>query len=189
MKYFFVAALITGSLLFTSCGGDETTYDEQQEDHINTVDYDEFSKELQDLEAEINASNPPNQELMKSAVTKFQDFAGYFPEDAKAPEYLLKASDLAYNTKQYQKSIKILDRIINEYPGYERMEDVMFNKASHLDFEMRDTTRAKQAYQEFIDKYPNSELVDDATSRIQNIRYSADELIELFQQQLEAENR
>ena len=65
------------------------------------------------------------------------------------------------------------------------MEDVMFNKASHLDFELRDTTQAKELYQEFITKYPNSELVDDAQSRIENISLSLDELVEKFMNDLE----
>jgi outer membrane protein assembly factor BamD (BamD/ComL family) len=65
------------------------------------------------------------------------------------------------------------------------MEDVVYNKASHLDFELRDTTNAKIAYQEFIDKYPNSDFVDDAQSRIKNISYSLEELSEKFMREMQ----
>ena len=168
-----------------SCGGsDEVESDENSTEE--TVDYDQFMQELVDLENEINANiASPDKELLKKAITKYQDLAGYFPEDPKAPEYLFKASDLSLSTGQPEKAVKILTRIMNEYPEYERMEDVMFNKASHLDFELRDTTAAKELYAEFIEKYPESELVDDAQSRIENISLSLDELVEKFMANME----
>lgn len=172
--------------LLISCGGnDETVYDEKQDDLISKVDYTEFSNELIALENKILSQTPPDKALMQEATTKFQDFAGYFPEDPKAPEYLLKASDYALTLGQPEKSVKILSRIITDYPQYNRMEDVMFNKASHLDFELRDTTNAKEAYQQFIDKFPNSDLVDDAQSRIDNISLSLEELANKFIEDLE----
>ncbi|MBK7128522.1 MAG: tetratricopeptide repeat protein [Crocinitomicaceae bacterium] len=181
-RYIMMSCFCFSIAMLSACAGndDEVIYDEKQDDFISRVDYDEFSKELVDLENKILSQTPPDENLLIEATTKFQDFAGYFPEDPKAPEYLLKASDYAYTLQQYEKSVKILDRIITEYPQYNRMEDVMFNKASHLDFELRDTTRAKEAYQQFMDKFPQSDLVDDAQSRIENIEYSAEELIEKF---------
>lgn len=176
------------TFLISSCGGeDETVYDETQEDYAPEVpDYDTFSKELQDLENKIIASVEPNETLMKEAITKFQDFAAFFPEDAKSPDYLLKASDYALLVGQPEKSVKILMRIMDDYPNYDRMESVMFNKASHQDFELRDTTNAKKSYQEFIDKYPNSDLVDDAQNRIKYISLTLDELADKFIKDLES---
>jgi outer membrane protein assembly factor BamD (BamD/ComL family) len=183
MRFSFFVFLF--SFILVACGSEEVIYDEKQDDFISHVDYDEFSKELQDLEKKILSQTPPEESLLKEATTKFQDFAGYFPEDPKAPDYLLKASDYALTLGQVEKSVKILDRIITEYPAYNRMEDVMFNKADHLDFNLRDTTAAKIAYQDFIDKYPNSDLVDDAQSRIENIGLSLEELADKFIREME----
>jgi len=182
-----ILTILTLNILVFSCGGntDDTQYNEKQDDFISKVDYNEFSQELIELENKILASTMPDENLLREATTKFQDFAGYFPEDPKAPDYLLKASDYAYTLKQIEKSIKILNRIIEEYPNYSKMESVMFNKASHLDFELRDTTSAKIAYQEFIDKYPDSDLVGDALNRIQNIALSLEELAAKFIKELE----
>lgn len=182
-----ILAAFAFPLLMTACGSDEeeVIYDEKQDDYVSHVDYAEFSKELEDLEKKILSQNPADENLLKEATTKFQDFAGYFPEDPKAPDYLLKASDYALTLGQIEKSVKILDRIITEYPNYNRMEDVMYNKADHLDFNLRDTTAAKIAYQEFIDKYPNSDLVDDAQSRIENIALSLEDLADKFIKDME----
>ena len=180
------------SLFIASCGSeDETVYDETQEDYLPVApDYNEFTAELADLEKKIIATcatKTPDENLLKEGTTKFQDFAGFFPQDPKAPDYLLKASDYALRLGQVEKSVKILDRIINEYPDYSKMEDVMFNKASHLDFELRDTTSAKIAYQEFITKYPNSDFVDDAQNRIKYISYSLEELSDKFMKDMESQ--
>jgi outer membrane protein assembly factor BamD (BamD/ComL family) len=188
MNHFTNTALCFMTLVFFSCGGEDTVYDEKQENGviIPSVDYDEFSQELVDLENKILANaSQPDEKLLQEATTKFQDFAGYFPEDPKAPDYLLKASDYALTLGQPEKSVKILTRIRDEYPTYSKMEDVMFNRASHMDFELRDTTNAKIAYQEFIDRFPASELVDDAQERIENISLSLEELADKFIRDME----
>lgn len=184
MRRIIIGSLV--GLLLISCGGeDNTVYDEQESDKFVKLDYDEFSKECQDLEARIMKQEAPNEELLEEAILKFQDFAGAFPDDPEAPNYLLKASDFCYSLNQTEKSVKILNQIINNYPEYERMEDVMYIKASHIDLNLRDTTRAKNAYQEFLDKYPDSEMADDAHSRIENIALSIEELAEKFMKELE----
>lgn len=174
----------------SSCNGngeDNTEYTETQEEAIIPhADYDTYLKECIEMENKILANaNNPDKQLLEEAMLKFQDFAGYFPDDEKTPDYLFKASDYALTLGKIEKSIKILTQIINDYPNYPKMESVLFNKASHLDFEMRDTTLAKQTYQEFIDKYPNSDLVDDAQSRIDNISLSLEELANKFIKDLE----
>lgn len=186
IKLLLLPILLAMSLFFNSCGsGDDTVYDEQQEDFLPHADYEEFSKEVEDLEKKILSQQNPDEKLLKEATTKFQDFAGFFPEDPKSPEYLLKASDYYLILGEPEMSVKLLNRIMNDYPDYERMEDVVFNKASHLDFELRDTTEAKKAYEEFITRYPNSDLVDDAQNRIENIGLSLEELAEKFIKDLE----
>lgn len=181
-----VAYIIFGlGIIVSSCGGeDEIEYNEKQAAPL-TIDRDSLLKTVQDLEAEILAQATPDKDLMSSAVTKFQDFAGFFPEDPLAPDYLLKASDFALALNEVDRSVNILDRIITNYPDYERLEDVMYVKASHIDLNLRDTTRAKEAYQEFMDKFPESEMIDDAENRIQNISLSIEELAEKFMKELE----
>lgn len=183
---FFALTLIFSSILF-SCGDDAPT-DVALETTIPEIGVDttQFLTDLNALEVRINSSiEMPKEKDLKAAITAFQDFAAIFPDDPKAPDYLLKASDISLTTDQPQMSITILDQIIEKYPNYNRLEDVKYNRASHLDFELRDTTRAKAAYQEFMVDYPNSPLVADCQSRIENIRYSMDELTEKFMKELE----
>ncbi|MBN4071128.1 tetratricopeptide repeat protein [Crocinitomix catalasitica] len=181
--YFIIPVIC---FMLVTCGEAEEETETNDEPVSYRADPVQFRKDLSELEARLESQmGPPEEQDMKEAVTMFQDFAGIFPDDSEAPDYLFKASDLSLSLNMPEKSIKILGRIINEYPDYNRMEDVMFNKASHLDFEIRDTSRAKEAYKDFIAKYPNSDLVDDAESRIENIRYSLEELADKFIKELE----
>lgn len=172
--------------MFVGCGGDNETKNIAPSIDEPQIDKEAFLTEMKALEKKIETSEgTPEKEDLKKAIISYQDYAAIFPEKEDAPDYLLKASDFALFTNQPQESIKLLTRIQEEYPNYARMEDVMYNKASHLDFELRDTTAAKAAYQKFIDTYPNSDLVDDAENRIENIKYSLEELSEKFLKDLE----
>ena len=175
-------------LALASCGGDDdTVYNEQQDDAIKEYDYDEFLAETEALEKRILAAKVPSDSLLKSAITKFQDFANLWPEDPKSPDYLFKASDYAMMVDQPAKSVKILDKILEQYPDYDKMEDVMYIRADHLDWELRDTTRAKEAYQAYIDKYPDSQRAQDAAIRIKFIHLSFDEYAEKIISEYEAQ--
>lgn len=187
-KYISVAVL---AVFFAACAGNDNNASNSNTDEAAiAVDKEAFLKDLEVLESKINAElESPTEEDLKKAITTYQDFAGLFPEDPKAPDYLMKAADFAHTTGQYQKSVKILNRIINDYPSYSKMEDVKFTRASHLDFELRDTTAAKTAYKEFIAAYPNSDLVKDAESRIEFIAYSMEELTNMWMEKLEKEEK
>ena len=183
---FFGLLTVCGGFII-SCGSEPT--DEVLIETTMTdigLDTAAFLTNLKALESRIdNSLDMPKEKDFKEAITAFQDFAAIFPEDPKAPDYLLKASDISLTTEQPQMSVALLEQIIEKFPNYRRIEDVKYNRASHLDFELRDTTLAKEAYQGFIEEYPNSPLVNDCKSRIENIRYSADELAEKFMRELE----
>lgn len=180
----FAAALL---FLFSCSGEDDTVYDEQEDGIEKVLSHDEMLAEAEEIDAKIAEEQAPSEELLKEAITKYQDFANTYPDDPAAPDYLLKASDFSLAVKLPEKSVTILNQIIKNYPDYNRMEDVMYVKASHLDLDLRDTTSAKAAYQDFIDAYPESEMRSDAENRIENISLSIEELAEKFMNELEAQ--
>ncbi len=188
MKNLCWIGLLLSLFFAVRCGSDETDETVDPNEGVATLDTNQFLVDLKEMENKIDANvNNADTDLLKEAVTTYQDFAGIFPKDPKAPDYLLKASDFALITAQPEKSVKILDRIIREYPDYGKMEDVMYNRASHLDIELRDTTLAKQAYQDFIDKFPKAtNKVLDAQFRIQTISLTLEELSDQYMDQMES---
>ena len=166
------------SLLFFACAGEADKPTEPVEKELNK---DSLANVINTLEEQVMSNGGvPDKTLFSKAINEFQNYALLFPEDPISPEYLLKASDFSHSIQKHEKSVKILDRIIAEYPDFDRIESVKFVRASHIDFELRDTTRAKEAYTAFIAEYPNSELVGNAQSRIDNISLDAEALIEKF---------
>jgi tetratricopeptide (TPR) repeat protein len=168
--------LVSLVLSFVACNGksDENTSSETTE-----VDKVEFLKNIDRLDDSLN-TNFPSQEILKEAVTAFQDYAVIYPEDEKSPDYLLKAADIAFTLGQHPKSVKILNRIIENYPKYSKIESVYYNRASHTDFELRDTAQARIYYVEFMEMFPKSDFVDDAQARLDQNFMSLEELIESF---------
>lgn len=180
LKITVVAVLLS----LTSCGGDAESTGENTE--TVEIDKDQFLLDLAELEKKMD-TDMPSKEDMKKAVTAFQNFANIFPTDDKAADYLLRASDVALTLGQNEKSVKILGRIINEYPTYEKIESVYYNRASHTDFELRDTTLARVYYNEFMEKFPDSDFMDDAQARLDQNFMSLEELIESFMKNSDAE--
>lgn len=168
-------ALLIVVLSFVACGGgkEEANTDENQ------VDKDKFMENIHRLDDSLN-TNFPSEDILKEAVTSFQDYAIIYPDDEKSPDYLLKAADIAFTLGQHPKSVKILNQIIEKYPDYSKIESVYYNRASHTDFELRDTAQAKIYYVEFMEMFPNSDFVDDAQARIDQHFMSLEELIESF---------
>ena len=179
-----IKVLFLGLILTTvSCGGSDKT-DENTGEFVNEFNETKFLSDLEVIEASLNVDAPNKNDLQK-AITAFRDFAFHFPEDDRAADYLLKASDIALTLGQNEKSVTILNQIIDEYPNYEKMESVCYNRASHTDFELRDTAAARQYYLEFMEKYPESDFMDDAQARIDQNFMSLEELVEMFSKNAE----
>jgi tetratricopeptide (TPR) repeat protein len=172
-----VKVAFLGLVLTTvSCGGDKPG------DNIETVEgfnEEQFLINLEEIENSLNVEVHDKNDLQK-AVTSYQDFANHFPEDEKAPDYLMQASDFAFTLGQYEKSVRILNQIIDEYPDYDQMLSVCYSRASHTDFELRDTATARQYYIEVQEKYPNTQQAIDAQTRIDQNFMTPEELIEMW---------
>ncbi|MFD1552126.1 hypothetical protein DNU06_00490 [Putridiphycobacter roseus] len=172
-----IAMIIGGlSLMFTAC----TPAKDNEKVDNGEFDSAFFIGELRAIEDSISNGIPAQKHLVKALVL-FQDYVNHFPTSKEAPDYLLRTSDLYLSVNNPNRSVDILNEIIKSYPNYKRLEAVYFNRANHVDFEIRDTSLAKTYYQEFLEKYPNSGLVNDANSRIENIGLSAEQLIEKFE--------
>lgn len=162
------------ALLLAGCKSEPT-------EKIDSGDLDtaKFLTELKSVDS-IMATGIPQKKDIKKAIVMFQDFANYFPNDPKAPQYLFQVSDFYYNTGQTKRAVATLTTIIEKYPTYDRIEAVYFTRANHVDMDLRDTTLAKRYYEEFLESYPNSQYADDAKVRMENVGLSMEDLIKKF---------
>lgn len=119
-------------------------------------------------------------------IDHYVSYADKYPEDSKSPEYLYNAANVSMNLMNSQKAITLFNRIMKEYPGYEKNAECLFMTGFIYDNNLQDFDKAKEIYEEFLDKYPDDEFADDAQASIDNLGKSLEEIIEEFEQKNKA---
>ncbi len=122
-------------------------------------------------------------------INTYISFADEFPDAKETPEFLFKAGDMSMNLKMPQKAIQVFDRVLKNYPDYEKAAQCLFLKGYVYENEIGDLNAAKKIYKDFIAKYPNDEFADDAAVSIQNLGKSPEELIKEFEEKSKAEGK
>lgn len=102
-------------------------------------------------------------------------------DSGMAPEYLYRAAEMARTLKTYPKALSIYDWIEDKYPNYEKAATTMFLKGFMLENELNDKESARKVYQDFVTKYPKSDLQDDVQFLLDNIDKSDEEIMKLIE--------
>ena len=151
--------IFTPFLFFISCAGTKNNIDETIKD--------KFNMGIENLENEkyLQAQSDFKNVLIRGTGTDLGDDAQYYLGESyyRNKEYLLAISEYEKLTRKMGYSpfvedarFKICEAYSVESPRY------------YLDQEY--TLKALERYQEFIDDYPNSKLLDDALSSISILR-------------------
>lgn len=141
-------------------------------------------EEINKLESQVfGVGASPEKENIVKLVDAYVLYAKQNPDDIKSPEYLFKALDVAVgiNAEGPQKAIDIADIMIEQYPNFEMTPMAMFLKGFVYENQMNNYEKALDTYHQFLDKYPNSPLVNDVKSTIENIGLTPEELIKKFE--------
>jgi outer membrane protein assembly factor BamD (BamD/ComL family) len=116
----------------------------------------------------------------ETLVKMYVGFATDYPTDSLAPMYLMKAADVAMNIKRGDIAIKYLDRLIKDYPNYDKLPDCYFMRGYVYETVLTDVNKAKEAYELFLMQYPNHPLAADIRTIIQNLSLSDEEIIKMI---------
>jgi len=164
----FLTFLITG-LIIISC----------------TSPRDKAENKVIDLETIVysDTTGVIDKEKVSVLINLYIDFADKYPDDVKAPVFLYSAANVSMNLMDSQKAIELFDRLMAEYPDYEKVPECLFMKAFIYDNNLQDYDKAKEVYLEFLEKYPDDEFADDARASIDNLGKSLEEIIQEFEQQ------
>ena len=142
------------------------------------------AKRIEELEKQtFSTENAINPEVASDLVSAYCDFADMNPEDAMTPEYLFKAVDVSMNLNEPQRTISIIDRLINDYPDYPNTQRALFAKAFIFENRYNNLDMAKKLYEQYLEQYPDGELADDCRVSIQFLGLSPEELVRKFEEQ------
>lgn len=169
MKRFFPLLLI--ALFFVGCNN----YDP--------------AKRIEKLEKEVlSTDNAIVPETANELVSAYCDFADAYPKDAMAPEYLFKAMDVSMNLNEPQRTISIIDRLVDEYPEYPRTQAALFMKGFIFETKYNNLDMARNLYEQYLQQYPDGEFADDCKASIEFLGLSPEELVKRFEAQSESDN-
>ena len=165
MKRIFVSLLLVAILL--SCG------EKMSVEKINELESKVFAKD-----AVVSAEN------VIQLVDAYLLFAKQNPNDQQTPEFLFKALDVAVgvNAEGPQKAIDIADVLIEKYPDFEMTPMALFIKGFVYENMIGDLRNAEMTYRQFIEKYPNSPIVEDVKATLENLGLTPEELIRKFEE-------
>ena len=105
-----------------------------------------------------------------------------YPNDAKTPEYLYRASEISSAIRTFPKSLSLYDWLINLYPDYGKTPNALFAKGYLLEEELAKPEQSRAAFEQFLSQYPDHELADDAKFLMENIGKSGDEIIKILEE-------
>lgn len=131
-------------------------------------------KNIKDLEGNDSAFS---NELMMQLKTAYVDFALAYPDDEQTPEFLFKAAQRSIVLQQDNEAVDLLLQLTSKYPKSTFVEDATFLMAYTYENNLHDLVRAKSLYEEFLQKFPNGELAQDAKLSLENLGKSPEEVI------------
>jgi outer membrane protein assembly factor BamD (BamD/ComL family) len=145
---------------------------------------DEARKKLTEMEETLFSDESQMVDREKAAllIDNYVAYADEFKHEKDAPMMLFKGGDLSMNLHQSRQAIQLFDRIMNEYPEFEKAPQCLFLKAFIYENDLKDLVAARKYYEEFLQKYPDDEFADDAVICIRNLGKSPEELIREFEE-------
>ncbi len=181
------SANILGMLLslafLTSCGGSNSADQQVQSDlKSNLQESKRLSSEIDSLEKivyqdDYEIDGEATAQLMKAYNAYTSQFIG---DKQKTPEYLYKSAAISRAVGLPVKAIKLYDKVLTDYPGFERNPEVAFLMAFTYDEDVKQIEQAKEAYQEVIDKYPGDKWSEQASARLATIDMSDEDIVKSF---------
>ncbi len=167
MKYFI--ALAFAAVLFASCGANR----------------DELATNVKQAEDNLYANQGAfkfNDSLATITLNAYLDFVDKFPKDSLAGGYLFKAADLYRAKQDFDNSIKTFDRLIKDYPEYEKVPQSVFLQGFIYENDVKDLPKARERYEYFIAQYPQHPLARDVQFSLNNLGKTPEQIIQEFQQ-------
>lgn len=147
---------------------------------------DDARKEITELEETLfsDETRMIDRERATQLIDLYIAYADEFKDDQGAPMMLFKAGDMSMNMNKPRQAIQLFDRIMTEYPEFEKAPQCLFLKAFIYENDLKDLVAARRFYEEFLLKYPDDEFADDAVICIRNLGKSPEELIREFEEML-----
>ncbi|MCQ2323193.1 MAG: hypothetical protein MJZ47_06200, partial [Bacteroidales bacterium] len=141
-----------------------------------------LSDEIAKLEKQaFSTEGAVEPQTAEQLVDAYCAFATQNPENQASAEYLFKAVNVSMNFDNPQKTIGIIDRMLTEYPDYQKTPTTLFLKGFIYETRFSNYEQARAAYEKYLELYPDGEFAADCRASIQNLGLSPEELVRMFE--------
>jgi len=177
-------AFTASMLLLSACSSNNKDNENEKDGKITlATGKEKYQKMIDSIEIKMQATRtmPLDHGTAMFAMRCYDEYASYFPDETKSPEYLFKAGELANSLQLSQPALTYLSRVMNKYPNYKNAPYALFMQGMIYDDQLKDTANARKVYQQVIEKYPDSQLAKDAKASINNLGKSVEDLVKEFE--------
>lgn len=119
-----------------------------------------------------------NEGKYNRAITLFDKVTPAFTNKPQLQRILFMVAKSNFETKNYELSSYYFNKFINNYPKSSKIEDATYFIAQsyymlspRYSLDQKDTTKALESLQNFIDRYPNSEFTSKANKQYQDLKF------------------
>jgi tetratricopeptide (TPR) repeat protein len=146
------------------------------------INFDNYLKSIADnIYKDIEKTGNINLIEARNYINNCEIYALVSPDDKSSPKYLFMAAQVSQNIKMFIKTLELYDWILLKYPEYEKVQTSMFMKGFILDNELKRIDEAREVYNQFLKKYPDSDLADDVKSSLEYLGKSDEEILKAIE--------
>lgn len=134
------------------------------------------------LDSLLLSSENLDPKLANEAIVVFNGFGSNCSSDSLAPEFLLKAGQVAQAIKNYTKAEEMYKKCTADFPKYKNRAAALFLLARLYDEEkmLNNETAAKIIYSQIVMEYPKSPYADDSKASLNNMGKTDEQLVQEF---------
>lgn len=149
-----------------------------------------LKEEITQLEKELydTTKNKVDEKTALLLVDKYIAYADENKEDTLSPIYLFKGGEICMNIKKGEKAIELFNRVIEDYPNYNKLAEALFLLAFTYENVQNDIATAKDKYELFLFKYPKHELAEQVVLSLKYLGKTPEELVAEFEENITNEN-
>lgn len=142
---------------------------------------DSLKEEIQTLENQLATS--PDEETLRLLFDLYKEIASKTKDQKEKVNFLWKSGETARAIRAFDAAERVLQDIYETYPETEEAPKALFLHAFMLDEDLKQYDKAKGLYQSFLEKYPNSDFIDDAQFLLEHLGKTDEEMLEFLRQQ------
>lgn len=123
----------------------------------------------------------PDPAELKKLLDMYIGFVDANPADTLAQDYLYKAINLSIGVNNGARAMQLIDRTLNDFRQSKYLPETVFMKAYVYENLLGNLGQAATVYNDFIVKYPQHDLADDAAAALKYLGKSPEELVKEFE--------